>query len=85
MPSFKTSSSPSLQTDRRFLSEVDVENIFNIPRRTLQTWRVLGRGPAFRKFGSGVRYDVRAVEAWIEALPQGGNGVPASAIKHIRT
>jgi hypothetical protein len=43
--------------------------------------RVLGRGPAFRKFGSSVRYDIRDIEAWIDSLPRGGAGTPSSAVK----
>lgn len=34
---------------------------------TLRQWRSRGRGPAFHKLGSSVRYAVADLEAWIEA------------------
>jgi hypothetical protein len=66
---------------KRFISDLEVEAHYGIPRKTLQNWRVLGRGPLYRKFGKGVRYEIRSIESWIESLPCGGNGIPASAIK----
>jgi hypothetical protein len=66
---------------KRFITDLEIEGAYGIPRKTLQNWRVLGRGPRFRKFGSGVRYKVSDVEAWIESLPSGGAGVPASAVR----
>jgi hypothetical protein len=66
---------------KRFITDTEIEERYGIPRKTLQNWRVLGRGPEYRKFGDAVRYDVRALEAWIESLPSGGAGVPASALR----
>ena len=66
---------------KRFITDVEIEHAYGIPRKTLQNWRVLGKGPRFRKFGSGVRYKVSEVEAWVESLPSGGAGVPASAVR----
>ena len=57
---------------KRFITDVEIEHAYGIPRKTLQNWRVLGKGPRFRKFGSGVRYKVSDVEAWVESLPSGG-------------
>jgi hypothetical protein len=34
--------------------------------RTLEKWRILGEGPAFRKFGRKVVYSERDLEAWAE-------------------
>jgi predicted DNA-binding transcriptional regulator AlpA len=65
---------------KRFLSEIELEASFGIPRKTLQNWRMLGRGPLYRKFGNSVRYDVGDVETWIQALPTGGAGVPSCAV-----
>jgi hypothetical protein len=72
---------PAVVASKRFITDIEVEVMYGVPRKTLQNWRVLGRGPEFRKFGDAVRYDVRALEAWIESLPRGGAGVPASAVK----
>ncbi|HTF68374.1 MAG TPA: helix-turn-helix domain-containing protein [Edaphobacter sp.] len=66
---------------KQFLSDLEVEARLGVPRKTLQNWRVLGRGPRFRKFGSGVRYSVADLDAWIESLPSGGAGVPSSAVQ----
>ena len=66
---------------KRFITDIEIGDRYGIARKTLQNWRVLGRGPEFRKFGDSVRYDVRSLEAWIESLPRGGAGVPASAVK----
>lgn len=65
---------------RRFISDVEIEATFGISRRTLQNWRVFGRGPIYRKFGNSVRYDIADLEAWIQGLPTGGAGVPACAV-----
>jgi hypothetical protein len=78
------SKSPKVTVDilaaNQFRTDIQLEGQFGIPRKTWQNWRVLGKGPRFRKFGSGVRYKVSDVEAWIESLPSGGAGVPASAV-----
>jgi hypothetical protein len=71
----------SVLNGKRFISDLEVEARYGIPRRTLQNWRVLGRGPVYRKFGKGVRYDVNMLEEWIEALPSGGEGIPSSSLK----
>ena len=34
--------------------------------QTLACWRLYGKGPAFAKIGRLVRYDKRALEAWVE-------------------
>jgi hypothetical protein len=65
---------------KRFLSDVEIEASFGIPRKTLQNWRVLGRGPIYRKFGNSVLYDVAELEVWIQGLPTGGAGVPSCAV-----
>jgi hypothetical protein len=67
-------------TAKRFLSDAEIEGCFGIPRKTLQNWRILGRGPLYRKFGNSVRYDVADLEIWIQTLPTGGAGVPSCAV-----
>ncbi len=73
--------STTLPPTKRFLSDLEDETLYGVPRKTLQNWRVLGRGPRFRKFYSGVRYDIGDLEAWVESLPTGGAGVPSSAVR----
>jgi hypothetical protein len=65
---------------KRFLSDVEIEASLGIPRKTLQNWRILGRGPVYRKFGNSVRYDIADLETWIQGLPTGGGGTPACAV-----
>jgi hypothetical protein len=50
---------------QRFGSEVDVETIYGISRRTLQKHRLLGQGPRFYRFGRKVLYDLGEVEQHI--------------------
>ena len=67
-----------------FKSEREIEAIYRIPAKTLSNMRVLGKGPRYRKFNSAVRYRICDIEAWIETLPTGGEGVPSSALKGAR-
>jgi helix-turn-helix protein len=69
---------------KRFLSDIEIEALYGIPRKTLQNWRILGRGPVFKKFGAACRYEVASLEAWIETLPTGGDGIPTCALKIAR-
>ena len=50
---------------QRHLNEVELASLLNMSERTLQGWRLKGRGPAFVKFGGSVRYSTDTVEAWI--------------------
>jgi hypothetical protein len=68
---------------KRFVSDIEIERSYGIPKKTLQNWRILGKGPPFRKFGRGVKYEVRLLEVWIDGLPTGGDGVPTSAVRRI--
>jgi hypothetical protein len=66
---------------KRYIQDTEIEATYGIPKKTLRNWRLLGKGPVFRKFGRGVRYEIRSLEVWIEALPTGGNGIPSSALR----
>lgn len=56
-----------------FLTEGDLENKGIASRRTLQAWRLLGRGPKYYKLATGhggrgmVRYKWSDVEVWLNA------------------
>src|SRR5450432_1534673 len=50
-------------------TEKEVANLLGIRIRTLQQWRMLGRGPLYRKLGRAVRYPVSDLERWILAQP----------------
>ena len=51
--------------DRAFFTEIELAERWNLSVKALQSWRVKGGGPRFRKFGNRVRYalvDVRKFE-----------------------
>jgi predicted DNA-binding transcriptional regulator AlpA len=71
-----------LQLQRRFVSEVELEQVTGISRRTWQKHRLLNRGPRYYKIHGSIRYELEEVLAWIRTLavtreptptnPQGG-------------
>ena len=56
----------SLNEDR-LLSRGEVQNIFGISQRFLESAAVKGGGPAYCKIGRNVRYRVADLRQWIEA------------------
>jgi predicted DNA-binding transcriptional regulator AlpA len=56
-----------------FLTELDVSRKMKISLATLRRWRLEGRGPRYRKFGSLVRYGENELENWMNAQPCGGD------------
>ncbi len=49
----------------RLNSEKEEAARLNLSERTLQAWRTRGDGPPFLKLGRAVRYDPKAVDAWL--------------------
>ncbi len=72
----QSNGSSSLQFQRRFVSESELEQVTGISRRTWQKYRLFGRGPRYYKIYGSVRYDIEEVLAWIKATsvrcPDGG-------------
>jgi len=56
-----------------FLNEQEVSKRLNISVATLRRWRLEKRGPVFVKVGSLVRYRPEDLDAWVAALPTGGD------------
>jgi hypothetical protein len=56
---------------RRFVSEVELEQVTGISRRTWQKHRLFNRGPRYYKIYTAIRYDLDEVMAWIKALGVG--------------
>jgi len=51
----------------RWLTEVQVEEMTGIPRKTLQWWRYSGKGIRYTRIGNGrVRYRVDEVVRYME-------------------
>lgn len=57
----------------RFLTESEVSERTQISLATLRRWRLVRRGPAYRKFGSLVRYEEEELIQWEQAQPHGGD------------
>jgi len=58
--------------EKRFLSPREAAAHLGLQESTLERWRIIGRGPRFRKFGAAVRYGVEDLELWIQSVPVGG-------------
>lgn len=48
------------------MNEIDAASYLGLSRRTLQQWRVSGRGPCFRKLGAAVRYRRQDLDAFVD-------------------
>jgi len=53
-----------MDTPPQHLTEIEVERLYGIPRRTLQMWRFQRRVLPFEKFGRLVRYRVADLERY---------------------
>jgi predicted DNA-binding transcriptional regulator AlpA len=60
--------STPFQLQRRFVSDLELEQITGISRRTWQKHRLFNRGPRYYKVHGSIRYDVEEVVAWIKTL-----------------
>jgi len=60
---------------KRFYSETELAAYAGLSARTLQGWRLFGKGPPWRKLCGSVRYDVTAFDSWAAGQP-GGGGTP---------
>lgn len=49
------------------LTPDEAAGLLRVKKQTLAEWRVKGRGPAFVKVGTAVRYDPADVQAYIDA------------------
>lgn len=62
----------------RAYSTTDAAKYLGISRHTLEAWRVQGRGPAYRRLGTGraarAMYLVEDLDAWIDSLEAVGGG-----------
>ena len=48
------------------LTEVQASRILSLSTRTLQAWRIQGKGPRFVRAGRAVRYRPADITSWIE-------------------
>lgn len=64
-------------TDNFHDTKTAAEKLGKLSPRTLEKWRLTGRGPAFRKFGKRVVYSERDLEAWAKAQRRTSTSDPA--------
>lgn len=60
--------STSFEVQRRFVSEIELEQLTGISRRTWQKHRLLNHGPSYYKIHGSIRYQLDEVLAWIRTL-----------------
>ena len=58
---------PNELNRKRSLCEKLAGPYIGISPRTMQAWRVQGKGPAFLKLGRAVRYRICDLDDWLEA------------------
>jgi predicted DNA-binding transcriptional regulator AlpA len=59
--------SPPFQLQRRFVSEIELEQFTGISRRTWQKRRLFHDAPLYYKIYGSIRYDLEEVLAWIKS------------------
>lgn len=63
----------------RLLREAEVAELLGVSVKSLRNWRILGRGPRFRKLqGWCVRYPLNDLKTFIAAQPTGGGDAGAA-------
>lgn len=51
-------------TEDRWLTRAEVAERLQMPRRTLDQWAPMGKGPRYARFGRHVRYRLSDVIEW---------------------
>lgn len=60
--------------DEKFITEVEVSRLLGLKQRTLQQWRMAGKGPSHIKLSERtIRYKLSEVQRWIDSLKQPEN------------
>ena len=54
------------------LDEQQASEVLNVSRASLRRWRLVSRGPRYRKVGTRVLYEQKDLVAFIEFCPSGG-------------
>lgn len=58
--------------DDPLLDTPELSRLTKIPKRTLDQWAYLGKGPAYIRIGRHRRYDPADVRAWLAKQRHGG-------------
>lgn len=71
-------------TAPRLLRETDAAAYLNLAPKTLSRWRWAGKGPAYRKLGSAVRYATDDLDRFVgDAAISRSNAASVSALSPI--
>jgi len=68
-----------IDAKERNLTEIEVAEWLGLSVRTLQGWRVQGKGPAHGKLGRSVRYSPTAIQMWLCAQQRSSTSATAAA------
>ena len=71
----KTASAPA------FMTEDEVAKRLHVSVATLRRWRLLKKGPVFKKKGALVRYRPEDLDFWLASLPTGGSAASGTGLQ----
>ena len=57
----------------RYINERELAEYSGLSVKTLQSWRLYGRGPRAYHFGKAIRYDIGQFDAWAAQQVCGGD------------
>ncbi len=59
----------STTQNERYINELEVSKLLGLKPRTLQQWRITGKGPRHIKMSERtIRYELSEVQKWLESL-----------------
>jgi predicted DNA-binding transcriptional regulator AlpA len=61
-----------------YMTTAELAELVRSPEATVRYWRHCGKGPRSFRLGKRVLYDIRDVDAWLEALQSGAETVPTA-------
>ncbi len=63
------------------LTQAQVAEMLNVSAKSVENWRLAGKGPAFYRIEGQVRYEIRDVRAWKRQRRHAANQAPKAAGK----
>lgn len=75
-----------MSVEQRLLTTNQAAERLGLSRRTLESWRLTGNGPQFRRIGPRlVRYDSVDLQAFVDAQVQRSTSDPGGPAREART
>lgn len=72
MSSKQSQPEPPIDDGDRCVNTRDAAKILGLSTDTLNAWRLRAEGPAFRRFGRLIRYNVRDLRTYMDRCKVGG-------------